>query len=73
MGQPRLLQELISRGCHFGTNWANANSAAFDFLKEKVHGTTAWHTIKSFERAGQGREAFLALIDLYLGSDATEL
>jgi hypothetical protein len=45
----------------------------FEFLKEKTFGTTAWHTIKAFEKSGQGREAFLALIALYLGSDVMEL
>jgi hypothetical protein len=37
----------------------------FEFLKEKTFGTTAWHTIKAFERSGWGRDAFLALIALY--------
>jgi hypothetical protein len=41
----------------------------FDFLKTKVDETTVWNTIKQFERADQGRNAFLALIALYLGPD----
>jgi hypothetical protein len=45
----------------------------FDFLKDKTFGTRAWHTIKSFERGGWGREAFLALLALYLGSNVMKL
>ena len=72
-GNPDFNQELMSCGRHDGTSWAGDNRAVFDFLKDKTFGTTAWHTIKSFERAGWGREAFLALIALYLGSDVIEL
>jgi hypothetical protein len=54
-------------------DWPRDNRKVFEFLKDKTFGTTAWHTIKCFERAGRGREAFLALIALYLGSDVMEL
>ena len=30
--------------------WQGDNRRVFDFLKEKTFGTTAWHTIKVFER-----------------------
>jgi hypothetical protein len=66
-------QELLTCGRHDGASWTGDNRALFDLLKDKVHGTTAWHTIKSFERLGRGREAFLALIALFLGSDVIEL
>jgi hypothetical protein len=72
-GNPDFNQELVDRGGPNGANWAGDNRKTFEFLKDKTFGTTAWHTIKAFERAGIGREAFLALIALYLGSDVMEL
>ena len=66
---PSFDEELYERGRHNGAMWPGDNQKVFDFLKEKTFGTTAWHTIKAFERRGGGREAFLALIALYLGSD----
>ena len=39
-------------------NWPGDNRKVFEFLKDKTFGTTAWHTIKCFERAGRGREEF---------------
>jgi hypothetical protein len=72
-GNPDFYQELMAHGRHNGASWAGDNRAVFDFLKAKTFGTTAWPTIKSFERAGRDREAFLTLIALYLGSDVMEL
>jgi hypothetical protein len=72
-GEPDLQQELMEQGHHNGAHWRHDNGVVFDFMKEKVHGTKAWGTIKQFERASHGREAFLALIALYLGPDVTEL
>ena len=72
-GNPSCDEELHERGRHDGANWAGNNRKVFDFLKDKTFGTTAWHTIKCFERSGGGKQAFLALIALYLGSDVMEL
>jgi hypothetical protein len=63
----------VDRGPHDGFSWAGDNRKVFELLKDKTFGTTAWHTIKAFERAGRGRQAFLALITQYLGSDMMEL
>ena len=72
-GNPSFDEKLLERGRHDGANWPGDNRKVFEFLKDKTFGTTVWHTIKCFERAGWGREAFLALIALYLGSDVMEL
>jgi hypothetical protein len=60
-GEPDFAQELMEQGRHNGINWRHDNRVVFDFLKSKVHGTAAWHTIKQFERAGQGRNAKLSM------------
>jgi hypothetical protein len=75
MGQPRFRSGIHGswRTQWSYSSWAGDNRAVFDFLKEKTFGTAAWHTIKSFERAGCGGEAFLALIALCLGSNVMEL
>ena len=53
-GNPSFDEKLYESGRHDGANWADDNRKVFDFLKDKTFSTTAWHTIKTFERRGGG-------------------
>jgi len=68
-GLPSFEEDIESRGRLDGQFWRADNRAVWLFLKSKCHGTTAWTTIVEHQRAANGRGAFLALVNQYLGRD----
>ena len=67
-GQPDYNQELAVRGRQNGYYWRGDNTQVWIFLKLKTQNTTAWSTIKSYERSSNGRAAFQALLDQFMGA-----
>ena len=68
-GNPDFDTELAARGRHEGHYWRADNKSVWLFLQSKCHGTSAWNCILRFERQSNGRGAFKALCDQYVGAD----
>ena len=68
-GVPDFDHEVATRGRHNGHFWENDNKTVWNDIKDAVHGTTAWSTIKRFARTKNGRDAFRALELTFMGND----
>ena len=68
-GTPSFDEEIQSRGRHNGHFWRGDNKMVWLIVKALTEGTSAWTTIKSYARSNDGRGAFLALLEAYMGVD----
>jgi len=71
-GLPSFNDEVETRGRHAGHFWMADRRSVWLFLRSKCHGTTAWNTIKGFERTTDGRRAYLALLGQFMGEDVMQ-
>ena len=62
-------EELEARGRLDGIFWAGDNEKVWLFLESLCHGTTAWSTIRAFGARNNGRGAYLALLNHYMGEN----
>ena len=67
-GYGSLADELIERTPHLGSEYAEDNAKVFQIIQDMVQGTSFESSIKSFQRARDGRGAYLALCQHNLGS-----
>ena len=70
---PNFDDELMSRGRHGGYFWQADNRKVWLLIEGLTKGTTAWNTVKPFGRAYNGRGAFLALCNAFMGNDVKRL
>ena len=68
-GMPDFHAELMTRGRHDGAYWTSSNQAVWRLMRHICHGTNAWPFVSRFERAMNGRGAFLAFSQHYMGAD----
>ena len=62
-------QELVARASHMHVLFQEDNSEIYYKLEEALRGTPYAASIKPFQRAKQGREAWLAITRQYAGKD----
>ena len=63
-----LMDELIARAPHAGTEFNEDNAKVYQVLQDLVAGSSHESSIKSFRKARDGRGAYLALVQHNLGS-----
>lgn len=68
-GTPSFDEEVQSRGRHNGHFWRGDNKMVWLIVKGLTEGTSAWTTVKSYARSNDGRGAFMALSEAYMGVD----
>ena len=62
-------EEVQSRARHSGHFWRGDNKMVWLIVKGLTEGTSAWTTVKSYGRSNDGRGAFMALMEAYMGVD----
>ena len=68
-GLPDFHTELATRGRHNGVYWKSSNRMVWTMMRHICHGTNAWPFVSSFERTANGRGAYLAFSQHYMGTD----
>ena len=68
-GMPDFDSELKIRGRHNGVYWRSSNQAVWRMMRHICHGTVAWPFVSQYERSMNGRGAFLAFSQHYMGTD----
>ena len=66
-GMPTFHEEMIARGDHNGTAYQRDNIAIWNVISHMTHGGFAWSWVSIYDRARNGREAYIALKTHYLG------
>lgn len=62
-------QELVNRSLHDHPEYAGDNAAVYNYLEEATRGTSYAVTLKPYQHASDGRNAYLSLIAQYAGTD----
>lgn len=68
-GRPDALTELVQRTRHDGNQYEEDNMAIWHLIRQTTHGGPAWNWVKPFSIAKDGRGAYFALKDHYLGKN----
>ena len=68
-GMPDFHTEVMTRARHNGVYWRSSNRTVWLMMRHICHDTTAWPFISSFESTANGRGAFLAFSQHYMGTD----
>ena len=68
-GLPSFDEELATRGRLDGHYWVSTNRLVWNAIRKMCHGTDAWHHVKRFETARNGRGAHRALMQTHMGED----
>ena len=68
VGYESLADELIVRAPHVGNEYVEDNAKVFQILQDMVQGTSFESSIKTFQKAHDGRRAYLTLCQHNLGS-----
>ena len=68
-GLPDFEQDVASRGRHDGHFWRGDNRLVWLLIKKLTEGTNAWSCVQEFARTNNGRGAYFALVNTYMGPD----
>ena len=60
-GMPSFHEEMVIRGDHRGTAFQRDNVTLWNVICHMTHGGFAWSWVSMYERARNGREAYIAL------------
>jgi hypothetical protein len=66
-GMPTMVDEMISRGPHFGQYYQQDNIDVWQVIRHVTHGGPGWSWVQEFHRTSNGRQAYLAIKTHYLG------
>ncbi len=72
-GLPSLDEELLARGRHEGHYWPIDNRKLWFILRKACQGTEAWSLIAPYDKTKNGRMAFRAIKNQYMGEDSRHL
>jgi hypothetical protein len=66
-GEPNAMAEMVRRTRHDGDQYEEDNMTLWNVVRQVTHGGPAWNWVKGYSATKNGRDAFFALKNHYMG------